>query len=104
MGRKKKLIARFQSRLKDFTWDELVRLLGYLGYEEIVAGKTGGSRSRFMDESGHKLKFHRPHSDNLVKMYVIQLGFCHTKPVVVRVGVVLNSLSMKSWRYVVIYL
>jgi hypothetical protein len=71
MSRKEKLIARFKTRPRDFTWDELVRLLHYLGYGEITAGKTSGSRYRFMDESSHKLKFHRPHSDSAVKMYVI---------------------------------
>ena len=46
MSRKDKLIDRFKSQPKDFTWDELVRLLGYLGYDEATGGKTGGSRRR----------------------------------------------------------
>ncbi len=71
MSRKEKLIARFRTRPRDFTWDELVRLLRYLGYEEIAAGKTGGSRRRFEDESGHPVYLHKPHPGNIVKKYVI---------------------------------
>ena len=41
MGRRDKLIARLKSRPKDFTWDELVRLLDGLGYREVRLGKTG---------------------------------------------------------------
>ncbi len=71
MSRKAKLIARFRTQPRDFTWDELVRLLRYLGYEEIAAGKTGGSRRRFEDESGHPIYLHKPHPGNIVKKYVI---------------------------------
>jgi hypothetical protein len=71
MSRKEKLIARFRTQPRDFTWDELVRLLRYLGYEEITAGKTSGSRCRFEDESGHPIYLHKPHPGNIVKKYVI---------------------------------
>jgi hypothetical protein len=43
MGRRDKLIARFNGRPKDFTWDEMVRLREGFGYHEAKAGKTGGS-------------------------------------------------------------
>jgi len=48
MGRKEKLLERFQQRPKDFTWDELTGLLKSLGYVEKMTGKTGGSRRRFV--------------------------------------------------------
>jgi hypothetical protein len=48
MGRRDKLITRLKSRPRDFTWEELVRLLEGLGYAEAKAGKTGGSRRRFV--------------------------------------------------------
>jgi hypothetical protein len=48
MGRRDKLIARFKGRPKDFTWDELVRLLEGFGYREVATGRTGGSRRRFV--------------------------------------------------------
>ncbi len=43
MTRRDKLVARLKGRPKDFTWDELVKLLEGLGYAEAVRGKTGGS-------------------------------------------------------------
>ncbi len=72
MSRKSKLIDRFQSQPKDFTWDELVRLLRYLGYGEVKAGKTSGSRHKYQDEAGHSITLHKPHPGNIVKKYVIE--------------------------------
>ena len=40
MGTKEKLIARFKSNPKDFTWDEFVRLFSILGYEIDNKGKV----------------------------------------------------------------
>jgi len=71
MSRRDKLIARFKTRPKDFTWDELVRLLQALGYREIATGKTGGSRRRFVHATGPVVALHKPHPGNIVKMYVI---------------------------------
>ena len=44
MAKIDKLIERLLLRPADFTWDELVNVLGYLGYKELKKGKTGGSR------------------------------------------------------------
>jgi hypothetical protein len=71
MSRRDKLIARLRSRPKDFTWEELVRLLEGLGYIEAKAGKTGGSRRRFVHPSAPLIALHKPHPGNIVKMYVI---------------------------------
>lgn len=71
MGRREKLVARLKGRPKDFTWDELVRLLEGLGYIEAVTGKTGGSRRRFIHEKAPTIALHKPHPGNIVKMYVI---------------------------------
>jgi predicted RNA binding protein YcfA (HicA-like mRNA interferase family) len=71
MGRREKLVARLKSRPKDFVWDELVRLLEGLGYSEAATGKTGGSRRRFIHETAPTIALHKPHPDNIVKMYVI---------------------------------
>ncbi len=71
MSRRDKLVARFKGRPKDFTWDELVRLLEGLGYAEAQAGKTGGSRRRFVHASAPAIALHKPHPGNIVKMYVI---------------------------------
>lgn len=71
MGRVDKLIARFKSRPKDFSWDELVRLLTALGYCEVKTGKSGGSRRKFVHDSAPTIALHKPHPGNIVKSYVI---------------------------------
>jgi predicted RNA binding protein YcfA (HicA-like mRNA interferase family) len=71
MGRKEKLLARLQSRHRDFTWDELTSLLKILGYEQKKSGKTGGSRRRFVHPTAPAITLHRPHPTGIVKMYVI---------------------------------
>jgi hypothetical protein len=71
MGRREKLVARLKSRPKDFTWDELVRLLEGLGYAEVATGKTGGSRRRFIHATAPTIALHKPHPGSIVKMYVI---------------------------------
>jgi len=71
VSRKDKLINRLQSRPKDFTWDELQRLLEGLGYEMVKQGKTGGSRRRFIHLTAATISLHRPHPGKIVKMYVI---------------------------------
>lgn len=72
MNRKDKLFNRFQHQPRDFSWDELVRLLGQLGFEEIRAGRTGGSRRRFMHPSAGIIMVHKPHPDKIVKRYILE--------------------------------
>lgn len=71
MTRRDKLIERLRRRPRDFTWDELVRLLENLGYREAATGKTGGSRRRFVHETAPAILLHKPHPDPVVKLYVI---------------------------------
>jgi len=71
MSRKEKLILKFQQRPKNFTWDELVSLLKYLGYREIKTGKTGGSRRRFIHDSAATITLHKPHPQNILKRYAV---------------------------------
>ena len=71
MGTKEKLIQRFVSQPKDFTWDELVRLFGIFGYELSNKGKTSGSRVIFVKgESSYTA--HKPHPNSIIKSYVIK--------------------------------
>lgn len=72
MSRKEKLIARFLEQPKDFTWDELRRLVKSFGFVEMKSGKTGGSRRKFSNSEGLILSFHKPHPGNIVKMYVLK--------------------------------
>lgn len=43
MSRKEKLIQRFKLEPKDFSFEELITLLGYCGYILESSGKTSGS-------------------------------------------------------------
>lgn len=49
----------------------MVRLLEIVGYVEVKAGKTGGSRRRFVHANGRVLTLHKPHPGNIVKRYVM---------------------------------
>jgi mRNA-degrading endonuclease RelE of RelBE toxin-antitoxin system len=50
MSKHEKLIKRFKSQPKDFTYEEMKTLLNRLGYEEENKGKTSGSRVIFYNE------------------------------------------------------
>lgn len=71
MGRKDKVVARLRARPKDFTWEELVRLLEALGYREAATGKTGGSRRRFVHSSAPVIALHKPHPGSILKLYAV---------------------------------
>jgi hypothetical protein len=66
-----KLLNRFLSRPKDFTYNELLSLLSSLGYMEQ---QGSGSRIVFNNkEIKHISKLHKPHPDNVLKRYQIYL-------------------------------
>ena len=72
MSRKGKLISKLHRRPKDFTYDELVSLLGYFEYYELKKGKTGGSRRAFVQQdTKHVIRLHKPHPKNILKRYQI---------------------------------
>jgi hypothetical protein len=72
MSSHEKLLERFLKLPKDFTWDELKRLVGRYGYYQSNKGKTSGSRVRFeKDGSDICLDLHRPHPGNMLKPYQI---------------------------------
>ena len=71
MSRREKLIARLKSKPRDFSWDELVRLLEALDYREAATGQTGGSRRRFIHETAPAIMLHKPHPGSIVKTYVV---------------------------------
>ena len=69
MTAKQKLIERFKSLPKDFTFDELLKLLNGFGYEVSNKGKTSGSRVRFVNvESKSIIDLHKPHPGYIVKL------------------------------------
>lgn len=71
MGTKDKLIERFKSKPKDFTWDEFLRLFNILGFELGNKGKTSGSRVIFT-KGNMCYVAHKPHPDRFIKGYVIR--------------------------------
>jgi len=71
MTRSEKLLSRFLSRPKDFTYNELLRLLSNFGYKEQ---QGSGSRIVFNNERiKHNIKLHKPHPGNVLKKYQIDL-------------------------------
>ena len=73
MSKEEKLIKRLLSKPKDFTYNELRKLLINLGYEESQSGKTSGSRVAFIDRNAnHIIRLHKPHPNNELKQYQIE--------------------------------
>jgi hypothetical protein len=79
MGKIEKLIERLLSHPKDFTWDELIKVLAHYGYEEQKKGKTGGSRRKFIDDDQNIISLHKPHPRNIVKSYALHDIIEHLK-------------------------
>lgn len=67
-----KLQKRFLSNLKNFKWDELAVLLQGFGYKEYSAGKTSGSRVRFIHPDYGDIMMHKPHPRPELKSYQIK--------------------------------
>lgn len=72
MGKIDKLIERLKTYPKDFTWEELTKVLNHFGYNEMNTGKTGGSRRKFVDKQKNIINLHKPHPKNILKEYVIK--------------------------------
>lgn len=72
MSKAEKLLQRLLSLPKDFTWEELTKLLGLFGFVEWEKGKTGGSRRKFADEKNNLIILHKPHPGNIVKEYALK--------------------------------
>jgi hypothetical protein len=72
VGKFEKLIERFLTVPKDFTWDEMVAVLAHFGYSRMKTGKTGGSRRKFVNGNNVVISLHEPHPDPRVKEYAIK--------------------------------
>ena len=73
MSKEEKLIKRFLSKPKDFTYNELRKLLFNFGYEESQSGKTSGSRVAFINiRTNHIIRLHKPHPNEELKIYQIE--------------------------------
>jgi hypothetical protein len=66
-----KLFKRFLLKPKDFTYEELKRIVAGFGYAEE---QGAGSRVVFKNERlQHKIKLHKPHPGNILKRYQLDL-------------------------------
>ena len=73
MGTKEKLIERFKRQPKNFTFDEIVKLLNGFGYSISNKGKTSGSRIRFINkETMSVIDMHKPHPSNIMNEGVMK--------------------------------
>ncbi|NII29800.1 type II toxin-antitoxin system HicA family toxin [Pseudoflavitalea sp. X16] len=71
MSKTEKLLLRLLSVPRDFTWDELIKILNHFGFFELKKGKTGGSRRKFADAEQNVIILHKPHPGNIVKTYAL---------------------------------
>ncbi len=71
MSKKDKLVNRLLKKPKDFTYDEMVTLLAYFGYE-LKQGGTGSGVKFIKEGSNEVINFHKPHPDGILKHYVLQ--------------------------------
>ncbi len=72
MSKKEKLIERLISQPKDFTFDEVVQLMGYFGYNISNSGRTSGSRVAFTNDKKDFIRMHKPHPRKILKAYQVQ--------------------------------
>lgn len=73
MSQVKKIITKLQKTPtpKDITWDELIKVLNHFGFKSLPAGKTGGSRRKFMNIKKTMISLHEPHPRKELKKYQI---------------------------------
>ena len=72
MSKKEKLIARLKEKPKDFTFEEVIQLMGYFDYRLTGGGKTGGSRVAFTNDKKDYIRMHKPHPRTILKSYQVQ--------------------------------
>ena len=70
MSKRDKLINRLLRMPKDFTFDEMVSLLMYFGYE-LKQGGTGSGVKFVKENSNDVINFHKPHPSGILKRYVL---------------------------------
>lgn len=70
MSQKEKLVARLLEKPKDFTYDEMVALLSYFGFD-LKQGGVGSGVKFIKEGSNEVINFHRPHPTGILKRYVL---------------------------------
>lgn len=73
MSKIDKLIEKLKSKPKNFTWDELLKVLNHFGFKQIGQGKTGGSRRKFVNDNKEVIILHEPHPQKVLKSYQLDI-------------------------------
>lgn len=79
MGTKEKLIQRFISLPRDFTYSEVVRLFAIFGFSEFSKGNTSGSRVQFYRSDGRSYIMHKPHPSAIIKPAALKCLYNYIK-------------------------
>ena len=73
MNKKDKLIKRFKTQPRDFTFDEVLTLFQGCGFELENKGSTSGSRVKFYNaKDGNSYIMLKPHPSNIIKGYMMR--------------------------------
>ena len=73
MNKKEKLIKRFSTLPRDFTFEEVVSLFQGYGFELANKGAMSGSRIKFYNADDHNaFIMHKPHLSNTIKGYIMR--------------------------------
>ena len=70
VSKAQKLLDRFLTIPADFSWDELVSMLGHFGFAQLQ--EKGGSYRCFVLDKTLKIFLHKPHPGNIVKRYALK--------------------------------
>lgn len=73
MNKKEKLVKRFKTLPRDFTFEEVVSLFQVYGFELTNKGATSGSRVKFYNAKDENVYImHKPHPSNIIKGYIMR--------------------------------
>jgi len=73
MNKKEKLVKRFRTLPKDFTFEEAVTLFQIYGFSLENKGSTSGSRIKFYNKQDENaFIMHKPHPSNIIKGYMMR--------------------------------
>ena len=73
MNKKEKLVKRFRTLPKDFTFEEVVMLFQIYGFSLENKGSTSGSRIKFYNKQDENaFIMHKPHPSNIIKGYMMR--------------------------------
>ena len=69
-----KLIERLKTEPSDFTYKEMITVLGALGFVASSKGRTSGSRVKFINGDGLEIIMHKPHPQKEIRrVYVSEI-------------------------------